>query len=164
MAFSYFISDISMISFHTYPPEDHSVLSLYNSPYSNYIKVAPLSLKDTLNTHTSQWILSKEFYFMFCPISYLLGLIHMPEGFWVASPQSFIFVRLHRSPEYSPRSNFDCWLLVLDFYHNSLASFVGMTIFNLLCTCAAVIYPNQVPAALQATELTLWPIPSRLRI
>ncbi|GFY95673.1 hypothetical protein Acr_10g0010580 [Actinidia rufa] len=62
---------------------------------------------------------------------------------------SFTFVRLCRSPEYSPRSNFDCRLLAPNFYHNSLAPSVGTTVLNLLCTCAAVIFPNQVSAALQ---------------
>ncbi|GFZ10857.1 hypothetical protein Acr_22g0002550 [Actinidia rufa] len=37
-------------------------------------------------------------------------------------------------------SNSDCWLLIPNFYHNCLASSLGATVLNTLCTCIAVYY------------------------
>ncbi|GFY81286.1 hypothetical protein Acr_01g0010950 [Actinidia rufa] len=52
-----------------------------------------------------------------------------------------------RGPVPRRPSNIDCWLLAPVFYHNNLAPSVGTTVLDLLCTCAAATYPNQVPAA-----------------
>ncbi|GFS30941.1 hypothetical protein Acr_00g0014890 [Actinidia rufa] len=43
----------------------------------------------------------------------------------------------HRGQIPNLNSNSEYWLFVPDFYHNSLASFVGTTVLNTLCTCVA---------------------------
>ena len=111
MATSYIISDNIRISFHTYHSEDLAAIHWYTH-YFVYIKVAPPSLWGTiytLNIHITM-------HFMLCLIYHRLGLITTSEGFWVASPRSFNFFGLLRSPELLPRpnvevkSNIDCWI------------------------------------------------------
>ena len=44
-------------------------------------------------------------------------------------------------------SNSDCWLLIQDFYHNSLAQFVRTIVLNTLCTCVGAYCLDKVPVA-----------------
>ncbi|GFS37316.1 hypothetical protein Acr_00g0051350 [Actinidia rufa] len=90
---------------------------------------------------------------------------------WVSRLQKIVTLpttkgRLSSVQEPVPRrpSNIDCWLQAPDFYHNSLAPSVGMIVLDLLCTCAAVTYPDQVPVAHQITEPIPWPTLARFQI
>ncbi|GFZ21700.1 hypothetical protein Acr_29g0008620 [Actinidia rufa] len=162
-----YVSYISEISFHTYPSEDLAVIhvsyiseiyfhtypfeDLARDPWTRLItpsikKAAPPSFKGTLNTLHN----SLQSYFTYY---HHIGLIATLEGVGAASPRLFIIVRLCRSPFRHPRPSAEETeqhrLLVArpDFYHNSLAPSVGTIVLDLLCTCAAATYPDQVPAA-----------------
>ena len=82
--FSYYHSDIFGISFYTYPFEDHAVLSLYDSLFSNYIKATSPSQKVRSRLYTffklCICILSLSFAFVFCLTYICLGLIPAVEG------------------------------------------------------------------------------------
>ncbi|GFZ19296.1 hypothetical protein Acr_28g0000010, partial [Actinidia rufa] len=95
--------------------------------YSVYKKAAPPSFKGTLNTLN---LFNSPLSSVICGHS--LDLIATQEGFERPRPNPlFLFVCAGRRPlivrGLVPRnpSNIDCWLLALDFYHNSLAPSVG---------------------------------------
>ncbi|GFZ11550.1 hypothetical protein Acr_22g0009480 [Actinidia rufa] len=78
-----------------------------------------------------------------------------------SSDTASILGRLGHIP--SLRSNSNGWLLTPDFYHNSLAPYVGTTILNFLCTGAVICYldrhlriSNPPPPAANVPEEIDW--------
>ncbi|GFS34394.1 hypothetical protein Acr_00g0033780 [Actinidia rufa] len=127
------------------------------SPYTNSTRTSPL-----------------EVYLRETPLTSLLYMAKIlpPKGFslYKETASERLILRYVAQVLAEPRpvsaeaeEQFDCWLLSPNFYHNNLAPFVGTTVLNLVCTCAVIVYPDQMPAALWITEPILWPIPAKLQ-
>ena len=80
-------------------------------------------------------------------------------------PQPVTFVILHRSSESLPRSkneatsNSNYWLLIQEFYHNSLAPFVGM--IGAVCGNDSSLYLMHLRSRLISRPRTLIPLDNR---
>ena len=128
----YFISDIRGISFHTYPFEDLAMILSHNYLFSTYTKVA--------SPYNEVWL--KPLHTHIDSSTFLSPSLSLPwsdsyagrvlSGFALTSYvcSSAQVARVVAKVRAEVKSNSDCWLLILIFYHINVNNKIINIFFN----------------------------------